>query len=66
MQRLLYIDPDQGWRYGFPKIISSDLYFCQSFIIDEWLIEHGYPKKFVEYWNKRGFPSVPFTITYES
>lgn len=52
----LFIDPPEGWRYGFPKIIPAE---HQSRTL-EWLVEQGYPAKLIadhglhfycRYWN---------------
>lgn len=53
----LFIDPPEGWRYGFPKIIPPE---HQSRTL-EWLVEQGYPKTLLDsmgdyficrYWNE--------------
>lgn len=53
----LMIDPMEGWKYGFPKIIPQN----QQHRTLEWLIEQGYPKSLTEekyfycrYWNTGG------------
>lgn len=52
----LYIDPPEGWKYGFPKIIPAE---HQSRTM-EWLVEQGYPQTLIDsfgdyficrYWN---------------
>lgn len=37
------IDPPEGWRYGFPKVIPDD-------VQDErkWLVENGYPQEEID------------------
>jgi hypothetical protein len=43
-QKVISIDPPQGWRWGFPKYISVEEYgTLQS--IKEWCIKNGYPKE---------------------
>jgi hypothetical protein len=39
-----FIDPPQGWKYGFPKVLP--LYVED---IGKWLVENGYPEKDVEF-----------------
>lgn len=52
----LFIDPPEGWKYGFPKIIPAE---HQSRTL-EWLVEQGYPQTLLDslgdyficrYWN---------------
>lgn len=38
-----YIDPPQGWKYGFPKVIPNDVED-----VKDWLIKNGYPKTLIE------------------
>jgi hypothetical protein len=42
------IDPDGGWKYGFPKQIPDD----HQNDLNPWLIENGYPEFWVNYWNR--------------
>ena len=37
MSAPMWIDPDEGWRYGFPKLWDG------VGDIDVWLAEQGYP-----------------------
>ena len=47
------IDPDEGWKYGFPKILPNEL---KGKDITSWLIEKGYPIDKLEYFkNKLGY-----------
>lgn len=42
----VFVDPDRGWMYGFPKSIPKAQHDSMSF--DEfkmWLIDNGYPAK---------------------
>lgn len=39
----MWVDPPQGWRYGFPKPIPDDVKDHRH-----WLIEHGYPKEIMD------------------
>lgn len=43
MAKIKYIDPPEGWRYGFPKEIPEDVDDTKA-----WLIANGYPKKEIE------------------
>lgn len=36
----LYVDPPEGWRYGFPKAVPKD----READLLEWIVEQGYPK----------------------
>lgn len=38
-----FIDPPEGWRFGFPKVIPDD---CEDKI--KWLVENGYPQKLID------------------
>ena len=42
--KVTYIDPPEGWKYGFPKVLPKE---AQGRNL-EWLIENGYPKKIIE------------------
>ena len=48
MTKVTMIDPDEGWRYGFPKMLPNEL---KGKDITEWLIEKGYPIEKLEEWN---------------
>ena len=37
MSKPMWIDPDEGWRYGFPKLWDG------VGDVDVWLAEQGYP-----------------------
>ena len=41
--KVTYIDPPQGWKYGFPKVLPKG-----PVDIKTWLIEEGYPKDLIE------------------
>jgi hypothetical protein len=38
-----YIDPPEGWRYGFPKVIPDGVVNTSK-----WLVEQGYPQKLID------------------
>ena len=40
-----FIDPPDGWRYGFPKVIPYDI---ESKDISLWFIENGYPEELIK------------------
>lgn len=40
----IYVDPPQGYMYGFPKIWDKEKY--PDF--KKWLIKEGYPKKTIK------------------
>lgn len=39
--KITYIDPPDGWKYGFPKILPEGLLLEYH---TDWCIENGYPK----------------------
>jgi hypothetical protein len=43
-----WVDPPDGWRFGFPKEVPYDIPMNK---IGDWMIMHGYPK---EYANEYG------------
>jgi len=40
--KVLWIDPPEGWRYGFPRALPEGI---EGDAIIEWMIECGYPKE---------------------
>lgn len=38
-----YIDPPEGWKYGFPKKLPEG-----TEDVHNWLVENGYPKTLIE------------------
>ena len=46
--RTVFIDPDEGWRYGFPKAFTFTGKFPDADEINAWLIENGYPKEIID------------------
>ena len=38
MTKVTMIDPDGGWKYGFPKMLPNEL---EGKDVTEWLIEKG-------------------------
>ncbi len=50
------VDPDQGWRYGFPKELPNEL---KNKPITDWLIENGYPSEMVDTWKNSELGYVP-------
>jgi hypothetical protein len=41
LQRPYYVDPPEGWRYGFPKVYDP----AKDGDMTKWMISQGYPKK---------------------
>lgn len=39
----MWVDPPEGWRYGFPRKIPNDVPDHRK-----WLVEQGYPEKVIE------------------
>jgi hypothetical protein len=54
MKTVKMCDPDSGWRYGFPKPIPDTVRDVHL-----WLIENGYPRHLVKYWEESSFSGVP-------
>jgi hypothetical protein len=42
MSKKIYVDPPEGWKYGFPKVCSE-----HDNIID-FIIDSGYPEELVD------------------
>lgn len=42
MKEILYVDPPEGWRFGFPKEVPD---YVESKDITDWVITNGYPKE---------------------
>ena len=50
MTKVTMIDPDEGWKYGFPKMLPNEL---KGKDITSWLIEKGYPIDKLEDFNSK-------------
>lgn len=37
------IDPPEGWRYGFPKVLPKEVEDVRA-----WLVASGYPQKLID------------------
>ena len=44
MAVVMYINPPDGWKYGFPKIVPEE----HKNRLVEWLIEQGYPQEEID------------------
>lgn len=55
--KVLMVDPDGGWRYGFPKIAPENLEKNDDW--HAWLLEEGYPQEKIDYWLNSSFGYVP-------
>lgn len=40
-----YIDPPEGWKYGFPKVLPEEI---QTEEIPDWMVSEGYPIQLIE------------------
>ena len=38
---VLVIDPPEGWRFGFPKIVPA---WLKPENLDAWVVQQGYPR----------------------
>ena len=55
-----YIDPEEGYRYGFPKVFPD---FVGN--VPVWLVENGYPQERIDYWISKN-RTIPYRIWTES
>ena len=55
--KVLMVDPDSGWRYGFPKIAPENLDKNDDW--HDWLLSEGYPQEKIDYWLNSSFGYVP-------
>ena len=57
MQSKLWVDPPEGWKFGFPAIFDPDTDGQMS----EWIVNKGYPieviKEYGESWAVRCWPA---------
>jgi hypothetical protein len=57
MMSKLWVDPPEGWKYGFPAIYDSETDGQMS----EWIVNKGYPvqtiKEYGEQWHIRCWPA---------
>jgi hypothetical protein len=44
MQSKIWVDPPEGWRYGFPAIYDPDT----DGVMRDWIISKGYPAKLIQ------------------
>ena len=42
---MMWVDPAEGWKYGFPKIYDSKT----DGTMRDWLLKNGYPEKMLEF-----------------
>ena len=59
-ETVVFVDPPDGWRYGFPKPLPPNVRKIEGFDFHDWLIQNGYPKAEVDRWiNDPRFGYVP-------
>lgn len=46
----MFIDPPEGWRYGFPKEAPSNIREMRTRELSAWLVANGYPQDEVDWW----------------
>jgi hypothetical protein len=46
-RKVLIIDPPEGWKHGFPRIMPQEL-VGNSEGLSEWLVANGYPEEDLE------------------
>jgi hypothetical protein len=56
MEKVTIVDPDEGWRYGFPKMLPDEL---KGKDITSWLISEGYPVDVIEKWKCSSLGYIP-------
>jgi len=56
MKKVTMVDPDEGWKYGFPKVLPEEL---KGKDITTWLVSEGYPHDVIENWNKSSLGYLP-------
>jgi hypothetical protein len=47
MNKVIMIDPPEGWKYGFPKSIPNG-YLKNESLMRIWLSNEGYPEKDID------------------
>jgi hypothetical protein len=56
-KNMIWVDPPEGWKYGFPAIYNPDTDGQMS----DWIISKGYPiqiiKEYGEQWMVRCWPA---------
>jgi len=61
-----YIDPPEGWRYGFPKVLPNDWQDHYE-TLHAWMLANGYPEellagtshRYCRFWEEEGTPAIP-------
>jgi len=56
-ESVVYIDPPQGWVYGFPKAMPVDVKDVEG-----WLVQNGYPKEIIESFGKNFIYRIQYSI----
>lgn len=59
-KKVMMIDPDEGWRYGFPKAMPDGVGNTYG-----WLVENGYPKERIDYFENSKLGYLPTRVWYE-
>lgn len=42
-----WVDPPEGWKYGFPKKVD-DAYYNMGVDKTQWYLNNGYPKELID------------------
>jgi len=48
MSAQVWVDPAEGWRFGFPKLCPRDV-FNDAAKFTEWLLANGLPESHLSY-----------------
>lgn len=60
MTEVTMIYPPSGWKYDFPRELPDGVKD-----INLWLIENGYPRQIIKYWEESSFGNVPYKAWIE-
>jgi hypothetical protein len=56
--KVMYIDPPEGWKYGFPKVLPKGVDDVRL-----WLVRNGYPIKLMESWGEHFYCRMWYSET---
>jgi hypothetical protein len=57
MQKVLMVDPPEGWKYGFPKPMHEEYFTLkEDFDFNRWLVSEGYPQSIIDSFPNKEIP----------
>lgn len=62
-QKVVWVDPPSGWRYGFPKKMPVSVQLGGAKACTQWLIDNGYPEGEAATWGNDGIPIRVWEVT---